>query len=106
MSKFEKFFDSVKAFFKKVHDVTVKGYEWIGTDGLLNMETSALLTIVLLIFTSVPWAAAFSFVIVMAKSAYDKSKGHANEAHDIICCVIGITLGVILGMAHALTVIA
>ena len=43
MSKFTNFLDSVKTFFGNVKNKLVKGYEWLGIDGVVNMETSALL---------------------------------------------------------------
>ena len=92
-----KFFNGVKDFFIKVKDKVVTGYKWIGTDGLLNMETSALLVMLFMLFFPVFWASLLTFIVVIGKCALDKSRGRENEKHDFICAIVGILVGIILG---------
>lgn len=77
---------------------TKQGYKWIGVDGLLNMETSALLTVLFTLFLPKFTACMVSLFIMLAKSIYDKSKGRQNEKHDVICSCVGIVVGFILGL--------
>lgn len=100
MSKFTNFLDGVKTFFGNVKNKLVKGYEWIGIDGIVNMETSALLVMLFMVFFPVFWSSILAFLIVIGKCTFDKSRGRENEKHDFICCIIGILLGVILGTVH------
>ena len=100
MSKFAIFWDKVKKFFKDTYDKMIDGYNWLGTDGIINMETSALLMIILMMFFPIFWSAIITFLIVMGKCIFDKSRGSKNEKHDFICATIGILFGVILGTVH------
>lgn len=100
MGKFTKFLDGVKTFFSNVKNKLIKGYEWLGIDGIVNMETSALLVMLFMVFFPVFWSSILTFLIVIGKCAIDKSRGRENEKHDFICCIIGILLGVILGAVH------
>ena len=105
MSKFTDFLDGVKNFFKKLKEKVEGGYQWLGTDGVINMETSALLMIIFMLFFPVFWAAILTFVIVIGKCTLDKTRGRENEKHDFICAVVGILFGVILGTVHAVVVL-
>lgn len=88
----------VKAF-SVVKEHTLKGYKWMGTDGLLNLETSALITIMLMLLLP-PFGAGFiTLVIMCAKCISDSLKGRENEEHDLICSIIGLVLGIIIGIA-------
>lgn len=87
-------------FIDKITAAYRSGIKWIGLDGLLNMETSALITIFLMIFFPVIWATILTFVGVMLKCILDKSRGHENEKHDFVCALIGVLVGAILGSAH------
>jgi hypothetical protein len=100
MSKFTNFLSGVKTFLFKVKDKLIRGYNWLGIDGVVNMETSALLVMLFMIFFPVFWAAILTFLIVIGKCTLDKSRGRENEKHDFICCIVGILLGVILGTVH------
>lgn len=100
MGKLNVFLNGVKSFFVKLKDKTNRGYKWIGTDGIINMETSALLMMLFMLFFPVWASAVLTFVLVVGKCALDKSRGHENETHDFICAVIGILLGVIMATAH------
>ena len=95
---FKKQFDSLKANWKR-------GIEWVNVYGLANMESSALLTIFLMLFFPAVWSMVFSIIIVMVKCLNDKKKGSGHECHDFICSVIGVIAGFILGVAHAAIVL-
>ena len=105
MSKFTNFLNGVKSFFSGVKDKLIKGYNWLGTDGIINMETSALLMLVFMVFFPIFWSAILTFIIVIGKCALDKSRGKENEKHDLICSVVGILFGVIIGTVHAVVVL-
>lgn len=99
--------EKIKTWFKEnkvINAIKAKmkeGYEWMGSDGIINMETSALLFLVLILFLPLMWAVIASFLIVAGKCAMDKKRGSSKEKHDLICCVIGIAFGVILAIGHA-----
>lgn len=88
----------VKAF-SVVKEHTLKGYKWMGIDGLLNLETSALITIMLMLLLPPIWAGFITLVIMCAKCISDSLKGRENEEHDLICSIIGLVLGIIIGIA-------
>jgi len=94
MNKLKKLWENLKA-------ANSRGIKWIGLDGLLNMETAALLTIFLMIFFPVMWSMFFSIIVVIGKCVFDKSNGHMDEKHDLICAIVGVLIGAILGPAHA-----
>ena len=100
MGKLSNFFSGVATFFNKVKDKVVRGYKWIGTDGIINMETSALLVMLFMVFFPVFWASILTFIIVVGKCTFDKTRGRENEKHDFVCAIVGILLGVILGTVH------
>ena len=89
-------FDSLKNFWNKLSDLCYNGKKWIGGDGLINLETAALVTIFLKHFFPLNWAMIFTGAISVAKSTLDKSNGHENETHDLICMFIGMMLGAML----------
>lgn len=100
-------FGKIRTWFKenKVIDAIKRkmkeGYAWMGTDGIINAETSALLFLVLILFFPLVWAIVASVVIVLGKCAMDKKRGSTKEKHDLICCLIGVAFGVILAIGHA-----
>ena len=100
MDNFSIFFDRVKNLYNKIKIKMNNGYKWLGTDGIINMETSALLAMLFMIFFPIFWSASFTFLIVIGKCALDKSRGVENEKHDLICAVVGILIGVILGTVN------
>lgn len=100
MDKFSNLLTGVKNFFTGIKGKLVKGYNWLGTDGIINMETSALLVILFMVFFPIFWSAALTFIIVIGKCVLDKSRGAENEKHDLVCAVIGILIGVILGSVN------
>jgi hypothetical protein len=91
MSKFKNFLVSLK-------DHTIKGYKWLGVDGIINLETSALLVIIFNLIFSQPLPIFFTTIIMLIKSIIDKKNGHIDETHDFICACIGIVLGFIIGL--------
>lgn len=97
------FLDKCKIFLKKIKNNLINGYKWLGNDGVINLETSALLTIILALFFSPFWAALITFFIVIGKCTLDKSRGHENELHDFICAIMGIAVGLSLGVAYGIT---
>lgn len=100
MSKFSKFLTGTKNFFTKMKQKLNKGYKWLGTDGIINMETSALLMILFMLFFPLFWSALLTFLIVISKCVFDKSNGRKNEKHDLICAIVGILFGIILGAVN------
>ena len=101
MAKFTSFLNSVKNFLCGLKDKVYEGYKWLGNDGIINLESSALIVIILMLFFPIFWSAIFTFIIMVSKCALDKSKGREDEKHDLVCAVIGILFGVILGSAQA-----
>ena len=86
-------------FSQKINEIDATGRKWIGYDGLLNMETFALVAIIFMIFMPTFVSAAVTFLLAIAKCYCDKKRGHSNEKHDLICAGIGIIFGCILGFA-------
>lgn len=67
---------------------------WIRRDGLLHLETCALIVIVAGLL--VPWWAAGLIALCagIGKEFWDKEHGGVANWHDVICDAIGIALGV------------
>lgn len=72
-------------------------WEWIKRDGLLHIETCALIVVLIGIFT--PWwiAGAISLVIGIGKELWDIKHGVANW-HDVICDLIGVLIGSLIAL--------
>ena len=83
---------------KAIIELDKQGRKWIGIDGLLNIETSALLTIFLMIFFKPLLSVIISFILVFAKCFFDKSRGSVNEKHDLLCAAIGVIVGCLLAI--------
>ena len=90
---------------KSLKESFERGYHWIGLDGLINMETSALLVMFFLLFLPAIWASIITFLIVIGKCVIDERNGSQKETHDFICAVVGIVVGLILGVTHAVVVL-
>ena len=88
-----------ETFSQKINDLDAKGRKWIGYDGLLNMETFALVAIFFMIFVPTIVSAGITFVLACLKCYCDNKRGHVNEKHDLICAGIGIIFGCIIGIA-------
>ena len=106
-----KILQGIKNAFAKIHDFFknnriisflkekyIEGKKWIGVDGLINLESSALLMIFLTLFISPVWAALITLIMVALKCCVDAMKGSSNEKHDFICCIMGILFGIILSL--------
>ncbi len=95
-----KFWNKTCEFSKKaltaLKNNAIRGAKWAGYDGLLNMETGALMVIFLKVFLPTLWAAAAAFISVLIKSAIDENNGQKGEVHDLVCATVGVTIGVIL----------
>ena len=96
MSKFKEKLKNVKKILK---DSYFRGLKWIGYDGLLNIESFALLIIVLIIFLEYHLAIIFASFVAGLKSFIDYKNGHKNEKHDLICAGLGIIIGFIIVIA-------
>lgn len=101
----EKFSSFCKNALNRIKETNIRGMQWVGLDGLANMETSALLVIFLMLFCPVIWSMAISIILVVGKSLLDTKKGSSDEKHDLICCIVGVLLGAILGTVHAAVVL-
>lgn len=86
----------------KINELDANGRKWIGYDGLLNMETFALITLFFMIFLKPFLSSLISLVIGLVKCYNDYKNGHKNEKHDLICIGIGIIFGCIIGIALAI----
>lgn len=102
MGKISNFF---RRQFDKMKENWNRGLEWVNIYGLANMSTAAVLTIFLMLFFHAIWSMVLSIIIVMLKCYLDKQRGSGHECHDFICAVIGVIVGVILGVAHAVVVL-
>lgn len=96
INKISSFFNNM---FERFKSTGKDGINWIGTDGIITMETSALLVIFLMIFFNPLTSMLISFFIVSAKCLLDKTRGSDKERHDFICALVGVVAGVILGAA-------
>lgn len=77
------------AFLKKI-------WGWVRTDGLLHIETSAM--IVLALDAVCPWwiGNIVSATAGIGKEIWDRTHGGSSEWHDIICDAIGIVIADII----------
>lgn len=102
MNKFSSFVKKSKEFLIKNH---IDGYKWLGDDGIINLESSALLTIFFMILFPIAWSVILTLIVVCAKCAFDKSRGSEKEKHDLICACAGVIIGAILGSVHAAVIL-
>lgn len=70
---------------------------WIKRDGLLHIETSALIAIIVCLF--LPWWASGLIALAagIGKELWDIKHGVASW-HDIICDLIGIGIGIAISL--------
>lgn len=71
---------------------------WIRTDGLLHLETSALIVVLLAAFLVWWKAAIIAWVIGFAKELYDHLKGGIVSWHDIVCDAVGVAIGTLISL--------
>ena len=69
---------------------------WIRRDGLLHIETCALIAVVSGII--LPWwgAATTAMLSGIGKEIWDKYRGGVPSWHDVICDAIGVIIGTII----------
>ena len=72
-------------------------WEWIKRDGLLHIESCALIVIVFSLITPIWVASSISLIAGICKELWDTKYG-VPSWHDIICDVIGIALGVLISI--------
>ena len=91
--------EKLKNLIEFVKEGYFRGKKWIGYDGLLNMESSALMLIILIIFLEYHWAIIVTSFVAGLKCFIDYKNGHENEKHDLICSAIGIVVGFMIVIA-------
>lgn len=96
MSKLKHLLNNLNIFLKEGY---TRGKKWIGYDGLLNIESFALMLIILTIFLEYHWASIITMLVAGLKSFIDYKNGHKNEKHDLICAGLGIIIGFIIVIA-------
>ena len=72
--------------------------KWIRQDGLLNIETSALLVVDINILLKLWLALVAALAVGIAKELWDRKHGGVASWHDVICDVIGLTLGSLIAI--------
>lgn len=89
-----------KNFCKWLKEAIAKCRRYIGTDGLLHIETSFILVLLFRLFMPAFFAVLAALVLGLAKEVVDiwwrKSNTWRQALHDIICDLAGILLGVAL----------
>lgn len=73
-----------------------KLWKWIRSDGLLHIESCALLIIAFAAFIPLVWAAGATVVVGICKELWDRKHGGVASWHDVICDLCGVALGVLL----------
>ena len=70
-------------------------WTWIRRDGLLHIETCALIAVVFGLF--LPWWASSSIALLagIGKEVWDTKHGVATW-HDVLCDLIGVFIGIII----------
>lgn len=71
---------------------------WIRRDGLLHIETSALLTIALALLLPLWIAVVISAIFGIGKELWDKYHDGVPSWHDVFCDIAGIVIGVIISI--------
>lgn len=70
---------------------------WIRTDGLLHIETSALLVIAIATVLSLWLSCIITLILGIGKELlYDKKGKGVASWHDVTCDIIGLALGVLI----------
>lgn len=84
---------------KKILEFIKNVKDWVATDGLLHIETSALLLIIFQLFMPIYISALLTISIGLIKETIDywvkKCNNKEQVTHDIICDLVGILIGVI-----------
>ena len=77
-----------------------KLWNWIGTDGLLHIETSALIVLACPKSFGV-WAYVIAIVADLMKEIYDLARGKNNTPqvmHDLVCDAIGLVIAMVISL--------
>jgi len=70
--------------------------KWIRQDGLLHIETSALLVVAISVLLPVWLSIVISFIFGIGKELWDKYYGGVPSWHDVICDIIGLAVGTLI----------
>ena len=86
---------------KKILEFIKNVKDWVATDGLLHIETSGIICLLLLLLgVNIPYSISLSLIIGILKEVYDifikKSNTYSQSLHDIICDIIGIAFSSIV----------
>jgi hypothetical protein len=70
-------------------------WKWINRDGLLHLETCALIVLAFSLF--LPWwiAGLVSLAAGIGKEIWDRKHG-VCDWHDVVCDLIGVVIGIVL----------
>jgi cell shape-determining protein MreD len=71
-------------------------FKWIRQDGLLHIETSALLVVAISVLLPVWLSIVISFIFGIGKELWDKYHGGVSSWHDVICDIIGLAVGALI----------
>ena len=78
---------------KQIKEALAAAWAWLRTDGLLHVETSALI----IVFVQKLFGLLVAIVLGFAKEVYDRVSGNGTpEWHDLICDLIGIIIGLLI----------
>lgn len=73
--------------------------DWVRRDGLLHIESCALLVIVLSLGLPVWAASVLGLLVGIGKEVWDRYHGGVPSWHDFFCDCIGVALGALVGWA-------
>lgn len=99
----------MKEFLTKIQDWSAKAWKWIGQDGLLHISISALIMLAFGWMKPMICGVAVALAIGLAKECVDivnagKQKDvmfdFKHTAHDIICDIAGICIGVLVALLN------
>ena len=71
-------------------------FKWIRQDGLLHIETSALLVVAISVLLPVWLSIVISFIFGIGKELWDKYHDGVPSWHDVICDIIGLAVGTLI----------
>lgn len=74
-----------------------KASDWVRRDGLLHIESCALLVIVLSLGLPVWAAALIGLAVGVGKEVWDRFHGGVPSWHDVFCDIIGVAVGSLVG---------
>lgn len=71
--------------------------DWVRRDGLLHIESCALLVIVLSLGLPVWAASVLGLLVGIGKEVWDGCHGGVPSWHDVFCDCIGVAFGALVG---------